>query len=86
MTDREFEIHSYAAWTVSSIAALEILRRNNAKGHAQQLEYVLHKFFNIAKDKFGDDFLERFHILFEETNGPITSDLNDSSENKETLH
>ena len=39
MTDREFEIHSYAAWSVSTIAALEILRRNDAKGHAQQLEY-----------------------------------------------
>ncbi len=86
MTDREYEIQSYAAWAVSTIAALEILRRNNASGHAQQLEYVLIKFFNIGKDKFGDDFLERFHSLFEETNGPINKDQGDSSADGETLH
>jgi len=86
MTDREYEIHAHAAWAVSTIAAMEVLRRNKADGHAQQLEYVLMKFFKIAENKFGDDFLARFHKLFEETNGPITTEKSDMPENEETIH
>lgn len=86
MTDREIEIHAYAAWAVSTIAALEVLRKNNAEGHAQQLKYVLRKFFNIAIEKFGDEFQEIFHTVFEETNGPVNKDQGDSSVNAETIH
>lgn len=86
MTDRELEIRGYAVWAVSTITALEILRRNNAEGHSQQLKYVLRKFFDIAVEKFGDEFQEIFHTLFEETNGPINKDQGDSSVNAETIH
>lgn len=86
MTDREFEIQSYAAWIVATIATLEILKRNNAEGHAQQLEYVLNKFFGIAENKFGDDFLRIFEVLFAKVHGPIPEDLGNSQVERRTLH
>ncbi len=86
MTDRELEIRGHATWAVSTISAIEILKRNNAEGHAQQLTYSLRKFYDIAVEKFGDEFQEVFHILFEETNGPTNKDQGNSSVDGETLH
>lgn len=86
MTDREYQIHSYASWMLSTITIIEILKSQNAAGHAQQLTYVLNKFFNLTAEKFGDEFRDEFHAMFEKLHGPTSPNSNDNDIGEGILH